>query len=336
MTSMARAVHGTVDPGFERVRDAFVRNFEKRGEIGGAFCAFVGDRKVVDLWGGWAVQPAAADGAGGREWTADTLVNVYSVTKSIAAMCVLQLVDRQLAQLDDPVCRYWSGFAKSGKQDITISDLLSHQAGLTHWDTPVDVALLRAAQKERQSSQSGAASIGIGSERFGSTSNSTAVQVGPSSTSSASSRLLRILEEQKPQWSLPSSMADLQSARNAAFNAMVDEMDERDLITASAVSSAIPAQRNTTLTAHNTAGTSHTATTPQLASAPTPRTICGYHALSVGPYVSELVRRIDPKGRTLRQYFADEIASKHNIDFHFGLDDKSPIRSRVARLYTVR
>ena len=45
-------IHGSVSKGFEAVRDAFVENFTRRGELGGACCIFEDGEKVVDLWGG--------------------------------------------------------------------------------------------------------------------------------------------------------------------------------------------------------------------------------------------------------------------------------------------
>lgn len=57
----------------------------------------------------------------------------------------------------------------------------------------------------------------------------------------------------------------------------------------------------------------------------------GYHALNLGFYESELIRRTDRKGRTLGRYFADEIASELGVDFFIGLPDTVP-RERVASI----
>jgi CubicO group peptidase (beta-lactamase class C family) len=110
-------VHGRVTPGFEPVRDAFERCFSDLGETGASFAAELDGRQVVDQWGGDGVRR-------------DSLINVYSVTKPMAACCVLVLVDRGALSLDDPVSRHWSEFAQSGKDDVTVRQLLSHQAGL--------------------------------------------------------------------------------------------------------------------------------------------------------------------------------------------------------------
>jgi len=84
-------VHGSVSPGFERVRDVFVENFAKRHERGGACCAYYKGRKVVDLWGG------VRNTVTGDPWEADTMVLVYSATKGLAAIffhrcCLISLV----------------------------------------------------------------------------------------------------------------------------------------------------------------------------------------------------------------------------------------------------
>jgi CubicO group peptidase (beta-lactamase class C family) len=110
-------IEGSVAAGFERVRAAFERCFTDLGETGAAFSALVDRRPVVDLWGGEGIRR-------------DSLVHVYSVTKAMAAFCVLVLADRERLGLDDPVARHWPEFAQRGKARITVRQLLSHQAGL--------------------------------------------------------------------------------------------------------------------------------------------------------------------------------------------------------------
>ncbi len=122
-------VHGKCAPGFEPVRQAFERNFEL-GEERGASVAVTRDGEfVVDLWAG------DADGDG-RPWREDTLVNVYSTTKTMAATCVLLLADRGEVDLHAPVAKYWPEFAQSGKQGVLVSHVMSHSAGLSGFDEP--------------------------------------------------------------------------------------------------------------------------------------------------------------------------------------------------------
>jgi len=146
----AGAVEGEVAPGFEPVRDAFVRNFTEHGDIGAAVCVYRHGEKVVDLVGGWA-RPSAAVPYG-----ADTLQLVFSTTKAATAVSALVLAQRGLLDLDAPVARYWPEFAAEGKEGVPVRWLLTHEAGLPtidatipleealHW-TPVVEAL--AAQR---------------------------------------------------------------------------------------------------------------------------------------------------------------------------------------------
>src|SRR5207244_5625902 len=99
-------------------------NFDAGREIGASFAATVDGELVIDLWGGWA------DAGRTRPWTADTIVNVFSTTKAMTALCAHMLVDRGLLDLDAPVARYWPEFAQRGKHALPVHHLLSHRAGL--------------------------------------------------------------------------------------------------------------------------------------------------------------------------------------------------------------
>jgi CubicO group peptidase (beta-lactamase class C family) len=117
-------IAGTCDPRFRKVREAFAANFETAGEIGAAVAMYIDGKQVVDLWGGYA------DKARTKPWTRDTLVNIYSTTKGLAAMCAHRLVDQGKLDLDAPVAKYWPEFAAAGKDKLPVRYLLSHRAGL--------------------------------------------------------------------------------------------------------------------------------------------------------------------------------------------------------------
>src|SRR5271168_718602 len=121
---MAVKIEGTCDPKFSRVKDAFAENFEKRSEVGAAAAVVLDGKSVVDIWGGHA------DKAATRLWTRDTLVNVYSTTKGVTAICAHRLVDKGLLDIDAPVAKYWPEFAQAGKDKLPVRFLLSHRAGL--------------------------------------------------------------------------------------------------------------------------------------------------------------------------------------------------------------
>ncbi len=133
---MSTPIHGHVAPGFEPVFDAFAANFERDDayrEVGASLAVHRGEDLVVDLWAG------SRDAAGRIPWTADTLANVWSTTKGVTAVAVAMLVDRGQLDYAAPVARYWPEFAQNGKAEITISQLLSHQAGLPGFVEPTPI-----------------------------------------------------------------------------------------------------------------------------------------------------------------------------------------------------
>ncbi len=117
-------IDGHCDPRFARVRKAFVENFAKHGERGGAVTVALDRKPVVDLWGGFA------DVARTKPWMCDTLVNVFSVGKALNAIAALRLVEQGRVKLDAPVADVWPEFAANGKERITLRTLLCHKAGL--------------------------------------------------------------------------------------------------------------------------------------------------------------------------------------------------------------
>ena len=117
-------IQGYFDLKFEAVRDAFAALFDDPQERGMALCVQIGGETVLDLWGG------VADKEGQQAWHSDTLLNLFSCTKTFTAVTALQLVGEGKLELDAPVARYWPEFAANGKEKITLRHLLSHQAGL--------------------------------------------------------------------------------------------------------------------------------------------------------------------------------------------------------------
>ncbi|MHB1854444.1 MAG: serine hydrolase domain-containing protein, partial [Acidimicrobiales bacterium] len=116
-------IHGTVSAGFEPVREAFEANFRDHGEVGAACAVTLDGEPIVDLWAGDADRQ-------GRPWEKDTLVNVYSTTKGLTALCAHILADRGQIDFDAPVSEYWPEFARAGKEGLPVRYLLTHQAGL--------------------------------------------------------------------------------------------------------------------------------------------------------------------------------------------------------------
>lgn len=117
-------ISGVCDPRFARVEAEFARNFQERGDVGAAVAVTAGGVAVVDLWGGWL------DEAETRPWQRDSILNIWSAGKAVVAVCLLQLVEQGLVDLDAPVARYWPEFAQAGKAMLPVRLLLNHQAGL--------------------------------------------------------------------------------------------------------------------------------------------------------------------------------------------------------------
>lgn len=127
-------VSGQHDPGYGAVKDAFVGNFERAGDVG-ASCAVVHRGElVVDLWGG------SLDEAGTTPWEQDTIINVFSTTKTMSCLSLLMLVSRGLVDVDLPVHRYWPEFEQAGKEGVLVRHVLSHTAGLPGWDRRLETA----------------------------------------------------------------------------------------------------------------------------------------------------------------------------------------------------
>ncbi|HLD65003.1 MAG TPA: serine hydrolase domain-containing protein, partial [Pseudomonas sp.] len=117
-------IQGYFDLKFEAVKDAFAALFEQPQERGAALCVQIGGETVLDLWAG------SADKDGEQPWHSDTLLNLFSCTKTFTAVTALQLVGEGKLQLDAPVADLWPEFAAAGKGAITLRQLLCHQAGL--------------------------------------------------------------------------------------------------------------------------------------------------------------------------------------------------------------
>jgi CubicO group peptidase (beta-lactamase class C family) len=121
-------IEGFCDNRFKAVKEVFKSNFDNDLEVGASFAVTLNGKHVIDLWGGYA------NAAKTVRWKKDTIVNVYSTTKVMTAICIHMLVDRGLLDLDDPVAKYWPEFAQAGKESLPVKYLLSHTSGLAGWD----------------------------------------------------------------------------------------------------------------------------------------------------------------------------------------------------------
>ena len=123
-------VAGRCDAPFEGVRRAFEANLASGRDVGASMAIWRAGEMVVDLWGGWR------DEARREPWEPDTIVNVFSSTKTPMALCALLLADRGDLDVDAPVRRYWPEFSDPR---VTTRHCLAHTAGIPGWDEPLEV-----------------------------------------------------------------------------------------------------------------------------------------------------------------------------------------------------
>ena len=117
-------VNGFCEENFLDAKSIFEESINSGFELGGAICIEVEGKKVLDLWGGHL------DHERTEPWRENTIVNVFSTTKGIAAICLLQLIEKGLLDLDKPVADYWPEFAQNGKENIPVRYLFCHKSGL--------------------------------------------------------------------------------------------------------------------------------------------------------------------------------------------------------------
>ena len=138
---MQTPIFGFVKEGFENVKIAFEENFEKRKEVGASCCVYYRGEKVVDLWGGYR------DKRRKQYWEEDTLGLVFSSTKGMSSLAFSILHSKGLLDFDEKVAAYWPEFAYNNKQNITVRQLLAHQAGLFTNDKSLNYEVLTDEQR---------------------------------------------------------------------------------------------------------------------------------------------------------------------------------------------
>src|SRR5213596_1068892 len=131
----------------QHLKPLFQENFERFGELGAAVSVWQNGKPIIDLYGGFR------DARREKPWTSDTLVLVWSATKGIGSACVLHAFQQHKIDVDRRVAEFWPEFAQAGKEEITLAQLLSHQAGLCALDRRVDVldydAVIRALEAQK-------------------------------------------------------------------------------------------------------------------------------------------------------------------------------------------
>ncbi len=129
-------LQGDVDPAFSRAADTFLEGFAAGRDVGASVAVFLEGVPVVDLWAGHRDRQKT------EPWVRDTLCCLFSASKGIATVCVLQAVADGLIALDDPIAASWPEFAAAGKATITTRQVLNHQAGVVGFHAPVPPEIL--------------------------------------------------------------------------------------------------------------------------------------------------------------------------------------------------
>jgi len=122
-------IEGTVAPGFESVRSLYEHNMQTLEERNTQLCVYHRGEKVVDLWA-TAIEDSS--------FTPDSLVNVFSSGKSLEAIAMASLVGKGLLRYDAKVTDYWPEFGANGKRDLTVAELMRHEAGLAAFNVALD------------------------------------------------------------------------------------------------------------------------------------------------------------------------------------------------------
>jgi len=133
---MSAEIHGKCDSKFESVANVLARSIQTDADLGASFSATIDGETVIDIWGGHL------DEARTSSWQEDTIVNVYSTTKTMSFLCALILADRGLLDFDNNVAEYWPEFAQNGKTGVKVWHIMDHAAGLSGLDqatTPADL-----------------------------------------------------------------------------------------------------------------------------------------------------------------------------------------------------
>ena len=130
----------------KRVAPLFEQNFVRFGEVGAAVSVWQKGKSILELQGGFR------DAQRAQPWTSDTIVLFWSATKGLGSACLLHVLEQRQIGLDQRVAEFWPEFGQAAKSEITLAQLLSHQAGLAALDESVDIldypAVIAALEKQ--------------------------------------------------------------------------------------------------------------------------------------------------------------------------------------------
>jgi len=117
-------ISGVCESKFSEIGDIFEDAVESGFDTGANIAIEHEGKMVVNLIGGYK------DREGTDPWTNETILNVFSTTKAITAICIARLVDQGKLDLSNNVSEYWPEYACEGKENTKVSDFLCHRAGM--------------------------------------------------------------------------------------------------------------------------------------------------------------------------------------------------------------
>lgn len=123
-------VKGNCDSAFSKLKDLLAANVNSEEELGASICVNVDGKNVVDIWAGYVDEDRK------KEWEENTIVNVWSCSKTVSNLAVLIAADRGLLDVYGKVSKYWPEFAQNGKENVEVRHFLSHSAGVPGWEQP--------------------------------------------------------------------------------------------------------------------------------------------------------------------------------------------------------
>lgn len=126
-------IHGSCPERFHALSEVLSANLDSGADVGASVSVTIDGETVVDIWGGWV------DEAKSAPWERDTIVNVWSTTKTMTSLSALVLASRGELDVDAPVAKYWPEFAQNGKEGVLVRHLMSHTSGVSAWAQPVVV-----------------------------------------------------------------------------------------------------------------------------------------------------------------------------------------------------
>jgi CubicO group peptidase (beta-lactamase class C family) len=129
---MSVEVNGFCDEKFASVREMFASSIDEEQDLGASFALTLDGEMVIDIWGGHL------DAERTKPWQEDTIVNVYSTTKTMSFLCALVLADRGQLDFDANVASYWPEFAAAGKENVKVWHIMDHAAGLSGLEVKVE------------------------------------------------------------------------------------------------------------------------------------------------------------------------------------------------------